>query len=1027
MSLVHRVLPVTKPIVTKVCIPLIALVACATGCGGSAIRYCADAEAGASALPNLVYDIPIGQSVVEVPPAQMPEVVQGAYRLKPDRRFLLAIAEIDCLMSHEAFGELRVTYGDGKWTIHYRDELVGDLPEVPDYPDAAGLLEGWIEQLAQRYPLEFRASQPKDIEAIRDRLNEFEVVSVAEALVEVEKRWGNSRRGQELLALASSGLVRMTLQSLDWLEFDRLPAKALAATMMARTLTPVDVSREEALLAYQMGYAVHARQVAESLPDGDPVRLYVWDSVAELRAVAEEQDADPLTRYLYLLRLSDGDDEEVWRSWWEAHGIGSNQSLSTLKHRVRLWSFSSGTSVPRLVTRSALAELWQATQGGHASSRFVSGADDPDVLDEIPTFVDVPPSALVTIFEDSVAGLRAKYPGAILDAETYRSYFAGHFYSAIYQEGVHVLDRQAHVPSAERFLENLEGAPAGTGADMYRWYRHITESEGGRENNAELQADLSQLNLGETMLDRTLDQLRERMGREEFTEAAAAYARRLDTRPSHQSSLAAIAGPNLLDVRTGDKYYQSLLAMAGPDYPRTSIWFARYNGDYRTVLAAVADTTLAAATRKRALELVVESDLVNTEAIKRNALALIRDHPDDYSIRRTFIDFLEEEQDYREALPVLEGWLKEHDRSAGFDYINASNALARFHYHLGEYQTALGYVAPVVNSWQAGAVGRATLVLGAMGRLEEARRLADLLVPRYPNSAWGRSVLTEILWRQGHYDEVIPVLQPDGYQVWATDWEEHVARAFVAVFGNKPVSEAEAAFQTLLDGGVPPHVLDDLTAGVFAAGRPDLAFALQSRLPTDNTRYSLRYPMVAYRYLKAWRGDQAAALRWLQSRVRPAQNTIAFEIFSLGEDELLWDLITQPERQRYAESVWLTRAAAFVRSGSRSSRQRRALLQHYRQESRDPYFTMGRYVMGLENHETMLALATDAHRRCEVAFYMGIRAQGEGRYGDANDWYLVVRATQSTRDYEYRWATDILDEWDDRDRSLAVLARERHR
>ena len=693
---VQRVLPVTKPIVAKACIPLIALVACATGCGGSGIRYCWDAEAGAGVLPDLVYDIPIGQSVVQVPPAQMPEVVQGAYRLKPDRRFLLAIAEVDCLMSHETVGELRVTFEDGKWIIRYRDELVGDLPEVPDYPDAAGLLEGWIERLAQRYPIEFRASRAKDIEAIRGRLNEFEVVSVAEALVEVEERWGHSRPEPELLALASSGLVRMTLQSLDWLEFDRLPAKALALTMMAQTLTPVDVSREEALLAYQMGYAVHARQVAESLPDGDPVRLYVWNRVAELRAVAEEQDADPLTRYLYLLRLSDGDDEGMWRTWWEAHGIGSNRSLSTLKHRVRLWSFRSGTSVPRVVTRSAIAELWQATEGGHASFRFVnmfrrafsrltaigSGADASDVLDEIPMFVDVPPREMVTSFEESVAGLRAKYPGPFLDAETYRSYFAGHFYSAIYQEGVHVLDRQAHVPSAERFLENLEGAPAGTGAEMYQWYNHLTESEGGRGDNAELQADLTQLNLGEAMLDRTLDQLRERLGKEAFTEAAAAYARRLDTRPSHQSSLASIAAPNLWDLRTSDKYYHSLLAMAGPDYPRTSLWAARYNGDYETVLAAVADTTLAAGTRKRALELIVEADLVDTEAIKRGALALIRDHPDDYAIRRTFIDFLEERQDYREALPVLDGWLEEHGPSAGFDYINARNAMARFHYHL---------------------------------------------------------------------------------------------------------------------------------------------------------------------------------------------------------------------------------------------------------------------------------------------------------------------------------------------------------
>ncbi|MCZ6856559.1 MAG: hypothetical protein O7F70_01035 [Gemmatimonadetes bacterium] len=1017
---------------TFACIAFIVL--CASGCGRP--PYCGNPRTGTPVVPTLVYEGLEPRSVLDVAPRDMPQVVRDRYRLKPDRRFLYAIAEVDCQLSHRPADTLRVAFRDGSWVIHYQSELVGNLPELPDFGDAATLLTAWVENLNRRFPLEFGpAARASDMEFINEKLGEFHAHDVAEALRRMEKHWGRRGLPKEFLALATRGLVLLTVQSLDWVGVaDRLRGKALAIAVMTKTLTDIDVTREEALLALEMGFSTHAESLATALSQRDPVRPYVFRATEDLRSLVEGADGDPLGRFLYMLRLSTADDDDALRRWQLQHGFRRSRGLGVFKPELKMGEFSAGNYLLDMATRSAIGELWLATGNGPWSFRMVNSwrrlaarlglIDGPIGINDALVRAQVGPNEIIPRFEQDLAALDDEYAGPLLDATTYRSYFADHFYSAIYQKAVHALFRLGHVPSAERVLATLEGAPPGIGEQLHRWYGHLVASEAGRGNPEDLVSDVRELDLGEILLDRTLDQLRKHQNADEFVSSAAEFVRRLDTRPSHQSSVASIAAPNLRDLRTAEKYYRGLLRMAEPAYRRTALRVALHDGDYETILRAVSDSAFEAGIREHALDLIVEVDLVSATAIERSALALIEDYPDDWSILQTYVRFLEGQQDYRAVLPVLENWLSRHERQDGFAHINATNAMSRLLYRLGEYDASLSYAERVVNSRQNGAMGRMALVLGAMGRLDSARALADRLVDRRPGSAWGRSVLTEILWRRGDFAEVVPVLRPDGYTVWASDWREHVTRAFLSVFGDRPLAEAEAAFTALLTGGVPPWTARHLPAGLFAAGRADLAFALQSQLPVGNGRYTLRFPIVAYRYLGS-QGDRDAALRWLRPKLpNVSKAALGFEIFSEGDDELLWDLITRPDVDRYAESIWLTRAAAYVRAPSPRPAWRRSLAAHYARGGDDDYFLMGRYLMDLVGEETMFSIATTPQRRCEVAYYLGIKAQAEGRYEDAHDWFQVARATGRSQDFEFLWARDVLDAWNDRDRSLTTLARE---
>ena len=51
---------------------------------------------------------------------------------------------------------------------------------------------------------------------------------------------------------------------------------------------------------------------------------------------------------------------------------------------------------------------------------------------------------------------------------------------------------------------------------------------------------------------------------------------------------------------------------------------------------------------------------------------------------------------------------------------------------------------------------------------------------------------------------------------------------------------------------------------------------------------------------------------------------------------------------------------------------------------------MGRYLVGLGTEDDMLALAAASRSRSEIAYYLGVRAQHEKRFGDACEWYRVA-------------------------------------
>ncbi|MGH9419167.1 MAG: hypothetical protein ACRD3J_04275, partial [Thermoanaerobaculia bacterium] len=83
------------------------------------------------------------------------------------------------------------------------------------------------------------------------------------------------------------------------------------------------------------------------------------------------------------------------------------------------------------------------------------------------------------------------------------------------------------------------------------------------------------------------------------------------------------------------------------------------------------------------------------------------------------------------------------------------------------------------------------------------------------------------------------------------------------------------------------------------------------------------------------------------------------------------------------------------------------------------YFVMGRYLLGLTDEVTVLRLAVTPQRRCEIAYYIGLKAMTEKHLTEASGWFRIACETGQSGNLEYAWAKDNLYRWAGSGRSLS--------
>ena len=996
----------------------------------SAPSAVAVADSTAAQPEAVIYDARATRSVLSVDPAEMVDVVRETRRVRPDRRVLLAVADIHEILTGAPRQPVRVRWDAERWLVSYGDQpaLVGVLPELATLGASRQLLVEWARRVERDRPLPaIESGDPPLADDVRRALDSLSAPAAILALARIDREW-RAKRDPRLLPLAADALALLSVFCDDRVDMsDGLLARALAASVVSATVGGDSAFRTDALVAFALGYTNEAREGTTRLSPSDPVFLFFTHDDSTLRRVAEEKRAEPLARYLAIMRASERG-EATWTPALEQLGVWSRPTSVSVRTGLFARDFDLEGSLPAIAGSALTAELRTVNGPRGFRERTVAGVRQL-LGDRVPatgsSTVDlVSPAALVSL-DEHLARAHAEFRGPFVDSAVIDGYFRAYYYSAVYAAARFNLYSLASVGASSRLAKAMSGSlPAGPAQELSRWIEHSTRAMTGEATIADLTADVTGgRSLGPAALEQTIEAIDKRTAFDEHGDVMAVtriLTNRLDGRPTHIYARAGLNISKLWDMPATERFYRSAAQLKGDDDPNLPLWVARFLGDTATLLRVAGDASLPYTHRLEAVRELARDSARTPRSIDARYRALIAERPEHWPARMAYVTYLRRQHDAPAVERTVTEWLARGATQSTdtFEPITARTELSRALEAQGRYAEAWSAIEPAIPSYQGGAMRRGVAVLGALGRLREARELADALVDRYPDAPYARAEMAALLWRERKFDEAARYLESSASRFDEWTWRDDVAGAFVAVFGKSSSPDAVEAMDRLVATRIPVWVLSNLSIGLRRAAGPELAFEMQSRLDRTAAIGSLRLPILAARYLRESRGE-SASIDWLRRHISPGVNDgTSMMLYQESAFDELWTLDTPGTG--HSPFTWLMRAAAVASSPAVAAKRRSELLRYYEIAGNDPYDVMGRHLMGLVPAEQVLALATTPDRRCETAYYLGVRAKAEGRLDEASDWFQVAVATRRTRNSEYAWALRQLNLWPGQGHALSV-------
>jgi hypothetical protein len=175
--------------------------------------------------------------------------------------------------------------------------------------------------------------------------------------------------------------------------------------------------------------------------------------------------------------------------------------------------------------------------------------------------------------------------------------------------------------------------------------------------------------------------------------------------------------------------------------------------------------------------------------------------------------------------------------------------------------------------------------------------------------------------------------------------------------------------------------------------------------------------VTAYEYMRKNKSKEEA-LKWADSLFPARQRGgLSRLMFGNKQYDLLWEFFPEPEKSGYPDLVWLMRACASAKLGN-ADPHRKELIEYYKNRTATLEDSSARFLLDLMPKDQYLALAETPVEKCNVAYYLGLKAEGAGNLAEASDWYRIAVETGQTNTIPrtayvgpYYWAHDTLNTW----------------
>ena len=926
-------------------------------------------------------------------------------RLAPDRRAQLAIPEVERLLTGRSGKAATFRFDGGCWHVLVDSRELGTLPEYPDLSDFMTVLVARATALLKSAPPAPVAAHP----AVERALEQFEPLT---ALLAADREWSQGHRDAALHAGAARALVQLVTETNDLVgAADRTAARALAELAICHAMNVTGLDRDEALLAERMGYGARATEIAARLPADDPIALFIRRDDAALTGVAAAEPPRPEARFLELTRLVASRDEQACEAWLErAFRSDTTVRLPTLTALLSLERFSAHEPSAEAVLLAIESDL-KLNDLANAGARMSEGSDL---------------SVVFRRFEASMSAMRASADGEWLDRDLARAYYRAGFYSALWRLGRFSREELSSVGDTRALATAWSGMPADPAEEFGRWYRHLAEAKAGHPAPLDLESDLISLpSFGSQLRFDTFHACAEtRIGRQNgVRRQARMLIGQLDTRPGDRLRLADIVQTQIWDLVWAESLYASAARCASPGDPSAQGAWAYMNGDearVKALLAAPGLNDVGAIRLLFYLEHMAPEDVDATCAVYEAAAARFPRSAPIVCQLAAYARTKGKPPAY--ARQALRGWMARNPGEDGLDRVAVTTAIARTLEREHRYREALAWARPTATSWQFGAMHATAELLDECGHGAEAETLAAMALGRYPDSHEALVGLVGMLWRHQRYEDAARLLRQAPYRLDDVHWFTLVGPEFADRFAARPYAAMRAVEALEHAGFTSQNTMGSLATVLHRRGNDDLALRIERHVQGGG-QDGMEKLMASIFYVSVLKGPAAARAYALQSTAGASDDVIIpLGDLALGEGryDLLWAF--EPQDRAANSCHWLLRSAAALYPGPETVPHEEALRAHFAVAGTEHYHVLGRYLMGFVPEDTVMALRTSMHAACEVYYYVGFRAQAEGRFADAARLYKRCIATGQSRNIEYAWAVSQLSRWMDSGMTLERLA-----
>src|SRR5467141_1343530 len=487
-----------------------------------------------------------------------------ALRLRPDRRFLLATAQIQQLTGSPA-STAEARFEGGRWRLTAGPDSLGDLPDLPDYPELMRPLVALAQKRLLAAPLQGTAALGRD-EALQ-----WEPDARAALPAQLE-RWNGGQRTAATLHLAARAAAALCFYEVDALETDdALASRAIALVALDIAAGKAQTAGEQAVLASALGYARAARELGARLGGDSSLRYFLAGDDARLRENAFLREAGAPDRYLRLRRALQRHDEDDANKFLDSHQGTERLDLAVLMLLLRERRMEHIAPVAFALPVFVLA----------AAEGVPVRAPTHDRQSDTVHAALVSTAAVLHLDESSSVSPRLEAALSKHDADV-RGYLRAAWLSALRRQGEYLADAQGNRDSTARFVEGLAKDPAPTVQLFHRWFSARASLGSGNAGEA-LSAIEKQHDVGGLAVAGILEHAEKRADYSDpkLLRAVRALTPRLDSRVSHRAALGSIAWSPLQDLRASESLLRSAFQAAPDAQQQLEEWFASLAGDAR--------------------------------------------------------------------------------------------------------------------------------------------------------------------------------------------------------------------------------------------------------------------------------------------------------------------------------------------------------------------------------------------------------------------------------------------------------------